>query len=60
MEQFEEDILSDEHADGLIYQGVKELESEAFNRGLPEQGMTLLPANGLGFSDPEQWVADDL
>jgi len=60
MEQFEEDILSDVHADFLTYQGVKELESEAFNRGLPEKGMTPLPANGLGFSDPEQWVADDL
>jgi len=60
VEQFEEDISSDAHTDCLIYQGVEELESEAFNRGLPEKGMRPLLANGLGFSNSEQWVADDL
>ena len=59
MEQFEQDISSDTHTDCQMYQGVEELESEAFNRGLPDKGMRPLPANGLGLSDPEQWAADD-
>jgi len=33
MEQFEEDISSHMPSDPLEYQGVEELESEAFNRG---------------------------
>ena len=60
MEQFVEDILSHPCSDRLEYQGVEELESEAFNRGLPDKGMTPLPANGHGFPDPGQWVADNL
>ena len=59
MEQFEEDISSHSSSDPLEYQGVEELESEAFNRGLPEQGMTPQSADDHGFSDSGQWVADD-
>jgi len=59
MEQFEEDFSSHPSSDSQEYQGVEELESEAFNRGLPEKGMTPLPANEYGLSDPGQWVADD-
>jgi CheY-like chemotaxis protein len=59
MEQFEEGISSHPLSDQQEYQGVEELESEAFNRGLPEKGMTPLPASEYGFSDPGQWVADD-
>jgi CheY-like chemotaxis protein len=59
MEQFEEDVISHPFSDEQEYQGVEELESEAFNRGLPERDMTPLPANEHGFSDPGQWVTDD-
>lgn len=59
MEQFEQDILSDIHPDCRMYQVVKELEREAFNRGLPEKGMRPPPADGPGLSGPGQWVADD-
>ena len=59
MEQFEEDVSSHPFSDEQEYQGVEELESEAFNRGLPERDMTPLPANEHGFSDPGQWVTDD-
>jgi ActR/RegA family two-component response regulator len=59
MEQFEEDVSSHPFSDEQEYQGVEELESEAFNRGLPEKDMTPLPANEHGFSDLGQWVADD-
>ena len=59
MEQFEEDVSSHPFSDEQKYQGVEELESEAFNRGLPEKDMTPLPVNEHGFSNPGQWVADD-
>ncbi len=59
MEQFEEDISSHPLSDQQEYHGVEELESEAFNRGLPEKGTTPLPASDPGFSDPGQWMADD-
>jgi CheY-like chemotaxis protein len=59
MEQFEQDILSDIHTDCRMYQVVKELEREAFNRGLPEKGMRPPPADGPGLSGPGQRVADD-
>ena len=45
MEQFEELNSSDSHYDNRMYQDVEELESEAFNRGLPEKGMTPLPSS---------------
>jgi CheY-like chemotaxis protein len=53
MEQFEELNSSDALADRRLYQDVEELESEAFNRGLPEKGMTPLSAgeNGLSMAD---------
>jgi len=59
MEQFEEDISSHPFSDRLEYQGVEELESEAFNRGLPDKGMIPLPASEPGFSDSGQLEADD-
>ena len=53
MEQFEEVNSSDPVADRRLNQNVEELESEAFNRGLPEKGMKPLPAgeNGLSMAD---------
>lgn len=59
MEQFEENISSRPLFDQQEYQGVEELENEAFNRGLPEKGLTPRPANEHGFSDPGQWAAGD-
>ena len=59
MEQSEEDILAYPFSDQRPYQGVEALESEAFNRGLPEEGMAPLPASEHGFSDSAQWKADD-
>ncbi|MGB5746212.1 MAG: response regulator [Desulfobacterales bacterium] len=55
MEQFEEIFSSIGE-----YQGAEELESQAFNRGLPEKKMTPLSANKHGFSNPERWVSDPL
>jgi CheY-like chemotaxis protein len=59
MQQFEEDISSHLPSDRLEYQGVEELESEAFNRGLPENRLTPRSAGDHGFSDSEKWVTDD-
>lgn len=59
MAQFEELNSSDSHYDSHMYQDVEELESEAFNRGLPEKGMTPLPSSKSGFSQTDHWVADD-
>ena len=59
MEQFEEDISSHLPFDLMEYQGVEELESEAFNRGLPENGLTPRSTDDHEFSGPEQWVTDD-
>ena len=55
MEQFEEVFSSDPLSDGRQHQGVEELEIDAFNRGLPEKGMTPLPANEDGLSNSDQW-----
>jgi len=57
MEQFEEVFSSDRLSDSREHQGVEELETEAFNRGLPEKRMTLLPANKHGYLNPDQWEA---
>ena len=59
MEQFEEDISSHLSIDLMEYQGVEELESEAFNRGLPENGLTPRSTDDHEFSNPELWVTDD-
>ena len=59
MEQFEELNSSDSHYDSRTYQDVEELESEAFNRGLPEKGMTPLPSSETGLSETDHGVADD-
>ena len=55
MEQFEELNSSDPLADRRLYQDVEELESEAFNRGLPEKGMKPLPAGENGLSMAEDF-----
>ena len=60
MEQFEEVFSSDRLSGSGEHQGVEELETEAFNRGLPEKGMTLLPANEHGYLNPDQWEAGHL
>ncbi len=59
MEQFEELNSSDPLCGNRLYQDVEEMESEAFNRGLPEKGMTPLPSGESGFSETDHWVADD-
>jgi len=60
MEQFEEVFWSDRLSDSREHQGVEELETEAFNRGLPEKRMTLLPANEHGYLNPDQWESGHL
>jgi CheY-like chemotaxis protein len=60
MEQFEEVFSSDRLSDSREHQGVEELETEAFNRGLPEKGLTLLPANEHGYLNPDRWEAGHL
>ena len=60
MEQFEEVFSSDRLSDSREHQGVEELETEAFNRGLPEKRMTLLPDNEHGYLNPDQWEAGHL
>lgn len=57
MEQFEEVFSSFTRSDSQERQGVEELESETFNRGLPEKRMTPLPANKDGLSNADQWDA---
>jgi len=57
MEQFEEVFSSDRLSGCGEHQGVEELETEAFNRGLPEKGMTLLPANEHGYLNSDQCEA---
>ena len=59
MEQFEEDISSHLPSGRLEYQGVEELESEAFNRGLPENSLTPRSAGDHGLSDSRQWGTGD-
>src|SRR5210317_2451863 len=59
MERFDEDISSHPFSDRLEYQGIEELESEAFNRGLPEKDMTPLPAGEHEFPDSGKLEADD-
>jgi CheY-like chemotaxis protein len=54
MEQFEEVFSSSTLSDSREYQGVEELESETFNRGLPEKRITPLPANEHGLSNADQ------
>lgn len=60
MELFEEIFSSDSLSDSREHQGVEGLETEAFNRGLPEKGMAPLAAWEHGFLNSEQWEADDL
>ncbi len=59
MAQFEKLISSEPLADRRLYQNVEEMESEAFNRGLPEKGMTPLPSGENGLAICDDWVADD-
>jgi CheY-like chemotaxis protein len=59
MQQFEEDIPSHPFSDHQEYHGVEELESEAFNRGLPQKGRAPQQTNRHGLPDAGQWVADD-
>ena len=57
MEQFEEVFSSSTLSDSRERQGVEELESETFNRGLPEKRMPPLPANKHELSNADQWDA---
>ena len=59
MEQFEELNSSDPLSDHRLYQDVDELESEAFNRGLPEKEMTPLRSGENGLVLGDEWAADD-
>ena len=57
MEQFEKVFSSCTLSDSREHQGVEKLESETFNRGLPEKRITPLPANEHGLSNADQWDA---
>jgi len=59
MSHFEELNSSAPLCDGRVYPDVEALESEAFNRGLPEKGMKPLSAGEHGFSKTDQQPADD-
>ncbi len=60
MELFEEVLAPDPFSDGRAHQGAEELETEAFNRGLPEKGMTPVPAAENGISHSDQCCSDHL
>ena len=60
MEQVKELNSSDPFSDSRVYQGVEELESEAFNRGLPEKEATPTPSRQPGFSKTDHWISDDV
>jgi hypothetical protein len=59
MSHFEELNSSAPLCDGRVYPDVEALESEAFNRGLPEKGMKPPSAGEHGFSKIDQQPADD-
>lgn len=60
MEQFEQVDSSGMLSDSRNYQNVEKLESEAFNRGLPEKEKTHPSANEQRFSKPGQQSAEHL
>ncbi len=57
MEQFEEVFSSGPFSEKQVLQGVEELENETFNRGLPEKGTFVMPADEHGLSNADQWDA---
>ncbi len=60
MEQLEEAFSSGPFSEGQVRQSVEELENETFNRGLPEKGTFMVPANEHGLSNADQWHAPNL
>ncbi len=57
MDQLEEVFSSGPFSEKQARQGVEDLENETFNRGLPEKGTFVVPANEHGLSNADQWDA---
>jgi CheY-like chemotaxis protein len=60
MEPFEPVVSSEQLLDSRGYQGVEELEKEAFNRGLPEKERAALAENQQALTQHEQMATDHL